>query len=99
MTIEEKIARAIELVQARNSESYEKPVVTATNDGETVRIHAARMYSFVDVSFAALKELSELFGTDQIDTDQSSVSGCETCDYGSSYDVTFIVTLASSEGD
>jgi hypothetical protein len=56
-----------------------------------VYIQADRMYEYVDVSFEALKELAELFGTDKVDTDQNSSGGCETCDYGSSYEVTFII--------
>lgn len=91
MTLQEKIEQAVELVKARNAESYNKADVTASVEGDTVRIRADRMYEYVDVSFAALKELSDLFGTDKIDTDQDSSGGCETCDYGSSYEVTFII--------
>lgn len=37
------------------------------------------------LTFAKLKEISELFGTDKIDVDDYAISGCETCDYGSDY--------------
>jgi uncharacterized alpha/beta hydrolase family protein len=32
-----------------------------------------------------MKELSDHFGTDEIDIDGYSQRGCETCDYGSEY--------------
>jgi len=32
-----------------------------------------------------LKELSDYFGTDEIDIDSYGQGGCDTCDYGSDY--------------
>ena len=46
----------------------------------------SEMYEAPQISFAMLTELSEFFGTKEIDVDNSINSpGCETCDYGSSY--------------
>lgn len=42
-------------------------------------------YTSPELSFAKLVELSELFGTKEIDVDNYSQSGCESCDYGSDY--------------
>lgn len=38
-----------------------------------------------NLSLARLIRLSELFGTTSIDVDNFAESGCESCDYGSSY--------------
>jgi hypothetical protein len=43
-------------------------------------------YSHPEISFAKLKALSEIFGTDAIDVDNYCTStGCDTCGYGSNY--------------
>lgn len=50
------------------------------------------MYDPVGVSFAKLMELSTFFGTKDIDVRETgSVPGCDTCDFGSKYEVTFEV--------
>lgn len=35
--------------------------------------------------------MAELFGTRDIDTDQWHTDGCETCDFGSNYEVEFLI--------
>jgi hypothetical protein len=87
-----KLDLAREIVLSAN----EGATVTSTErpDG-TIAIEASQMYEYINVTFALMKELAELFGTDKIDTDQESSSGCETCDYGSDYIVTFIIEGAS----
>lgn len=50
-----------------------------------------QMYEYVTVNFALLSALAELLGTKNIDTDQWSRGGCETCDFGSNYCVEFYV--------
>lgn len=54
-----------------------------------VLFEVTMMYeSPIKLNLATLKRLSEFFGTDNIDNyDDISHSGCETCDYGSSYGV------------
>lgn len=48
---------------------------------------ALRMYEAPEINFSFLMELSETFGTREIDVDNYSTNneGCETCDYGSCY--------------
>lgn len=54
-----------------------------------VDIKFKRMYEYVELSFDQLLQFSELFGTRKINIgDRDSWGGCETCDYGSSYEVT-----------
>jgi hypothetical protein len=55
------------------------------NDKTGLEITYGRMYESPELSFSILKQLSELFGTDEIDVDDYSYSGCESCDYGSDY--------------
>ncbi len=49
------------------------------------QIEYGQMYESPELSFALLMELSELFGTKEIDVDNYSREGCESCDYGSDY--------------
>lgn len=50
-----------------------------------IEIDYHQMYGAPSLSFAMLKKLSDLFGTDKIDVDNYGRGGCETCDYGSAY--------------
>lgn len=54
-----------------------------THNGLIITI--GNMYQSPELSFAKLLELSKLFGTTEIDVDNYSISGCETCDWGSDY--------------
>lgn len=52
----------------------------------------SRMYEHCAVSYSLLKELGDLWDTESIDVnDTGSHEGCDTCDFGSSYEVTFNV--------
>jgi len=52
------------------------------------RIKFTQMYGYVDLSFESLLALSVIFQTKKIDIgDRENWGGCETCDYGSSYQV------------
>jgi hypothetical protein len=42
-------------------------------------------YESPELSFKHLENLSKTFGTTNIDVDNYTQSGCDTCDYGSSY--------------
>lgn len=44
-----------------------------------------QMYDAPVINFTTLKKLSDLLGTEEIDVNNYSQAGCETCDYGSSY--------------
>lgn len=55
------------------------------------RISVKQMYNYVNVDFAFLLKLSEFFDTKEINDERYSSSGCESCDYGSSYEVVLTV--------
>lgn len=58
----------------------------------TLTIRISQMYDFVDVSFDQLSKLSELAQTRGINFgSKTSRGGCETCDYGSSYEIRLIL--------
>lgn len=88
---DEKIQELQAEIERLFNESYSKPdvVITLSSSEPQIRIKVEKMYSYVTCNFSHLKRLSELFGTEKIDVDDWSVSGCETCDYGSSYVRTF----------
>ena len=56
-----------------------------------VEIEVSNMYESPSLSFDKLSQLSEFFGTRNISDSKFSNSGCETCDYGSSYGFTLYV--------
>lgn len=62
------------------AKSYTHPTL-----GVGFEIDFTKMYNAPELTFTMMKELSEYYGTDQIDFDEYSQSGCETCDYGSCY--------------
>lgn len=66
---------------------YTPAAVERTTRGFQVK----QMYEYVEVNFAVLSALAELLKTKNIDTNLYHIDGCETCDYGSSYEVEFIV--------
>lgn len=81
----EELEKVKELLgEARSTQERE---VSITNRGFRV----SQMYEGVQVSLDLLIKLSELFGTRDIDTDQWHTDGCETCDFGSNYEVEFLI--------
>lgn len=64
---------------------------------DELTFEATEMYEAPPITFAMLKEFSETFGTDFIDVRKGSTnsSGCETCDYGSSYGHQIIIKDAT----
>lgn len=51
-----------------------------------LRFDISQMYEFADVSFGALKQVSELLGTEHIDIGHGAAhGGCSSCDHGSEY--------------
>lgn len=53
----------------------------------------SKMYDYPNLGFKDLMGLAELFDTMEIDdADRDHTSGCETCDYGSNYEVTLRIT-------
>ena len=57
-----------------------------------IQVKLVRMYEFVPVNGPTLFTLANIFGTKEINVNQYSTSGCETCDWGSSYEVTLDIT-------
>ncbi len=79
---EDKIVHDIVRGVWPNAENVEVEINTPSN----IRVRIFNMYSPPGVTFYQLMELSEKFGTKQINAgDDFSYSGCETCDYGSEY--------------
>lgn len=59
---------------------------------DRVDITLAAMYSAPSLSYYHLKALADYFETENInDDDRFSETGCETCDYGSSYGFTLTI--------
>lgn len=61
--------------------------ITETTNAVTVRV--SQMYGYVPLTLGVLLKLAKVFGTDKFEQSQYSSGGCETCDYGSSYEITF----------
>lgn len=84
---EEKIYEVIK------GDSYEKPTVKVVvpygTQGGCLDIVIAQMYEYVKMGFPTLQAISDILGTEKIDIySQESSGGCDTCDYGSSYEIT-----------
>ena len=56
-----------------------------------VEVTISQMFEYIEVSFSKLKEISDEFGCKEIDLKRDKTrGGCESCDWGSRYEVTFI---------
>ena len=66
-------------------EMYAVKSVTHPKLGVGFEIDFAQMYEPPSLCFSTMTEISEMFGTKEIDFDNYSRGGCETCDYGSRY--------------
>ena len=61
-------------------------------NGDSVEFEYSGGGSAPDINYGFLKDLSEYFGTDNINIENDiCVSGCETCDWGSEYGYTFYI--------
>lgn len=56
-----------------------------------------QMYDYVDVSFKRLVEISNHFGTTNIEMDKWAAGGCNSCDYGSKYEVELQIGCEDNE--
>lgn len=71
---------------------YSDPtIVVKTNSEKEVIIIIKQMYDYVEMNLSHLKKLSEFFNTDNINDDRYAYGGCETCDWGSSYEITLTI--------
>lgn len=83
--VEKKVA---EIFSKGNQYNHYNIEVLYDKHDNSVIIMISRMYDYFDVQFDHLAHLSELFGTRTINIgDKSAYPGCETCDFGSSYQV------------
>jgi len=81
-----------EEIEAKVKELWPHSESSVTVINKEIRITVSAEYEAPGLSFRHLKSLSDFFGTDNInDDDRFSHSGCETCDYGSSYGFTLTV--------
>jgi len=87
MTYEEELKTKVEKVF--DAEQYNHQVVTVQLWDGSVTVEVTRMYEYVPFDFKKLKELSEVFGTEEFNVDGWHAHGCETCDWGSKYTKTF----------
>ncbi len=71
-------------------QDYDECLIEKNEDG-SVSIRFRRMYEYVKLNLQHAADLARLVGVDldHVDTDQDSAEGCETCDYGSRYDITY----------
>ena len=53
--------------------------------GDWIMFTVSQMYEYLPMNLRIMTRLAEIIGTDKLKFDQDSSSGCETCDYGSSY--------------
>lgn len=90
-TLEEEVRAVFDFL------SYNHDKITVAVRGDKVDVQVSQMYEYVDLTFAKLKALAEVFGTEDFNMDGWSSSGCETCDYGSQYVKEFTFTLPTSK--
>jgi hypothetical protein len=65
--------------------------ITVNSQGDRHVISIKQMYNYVPLNFARLLKVSEFFDTKNINDSRYHRGGCETCDYGSSYEITLTV--------
>lgn len=79
--------------------SIEKPHLEVNKIDGGYELSYGKMYEAPTLNFSALMKLSELFGTENIDVDNYSRGGCETCDWGSDYGHTIQVREITKNAD
>lgn len=65
--------------------------VKVTNNNNYLEVRLSQEYEYPEVNFKFLKQLSEIVGSDEINDERFGMAGCESCDYGSSYEVVLTV--------
>lgn len=78
-----------------NGDRHVELRVSPRADGFEIRY--GTMYKAPPLTIAALKRLSELFNTDNIDVNNYAMGGCDTCDWGSEYGHTIQVRGVSAD--
>ena len=89
MNLDQQIKEALSFghgdIVEKSHITYRKMTAWQAKKKEAFEIEWGKMYNAPELSFAALKRLSEIFGTEEIDVDDYANSGCDTCGYGSDY--------------
>lgn len=83
-TNEEIVAFMLTIFDERDVE-----IQVEQNTDTQIDVCVTQMYSYVEYALPDLMKMSAFFGTQKINDSRYSMSGCGTCDYGSSYEVTF----------
>lgn len=66
--------------------------VKMNEEVNSLEINLSQMYEYPEFTFEFLAEISEFLSTKNINIgNQYSNSGCETCDWGSSYSLTLYI--------
>ena len=69
-----------------DSKWWDVKPISNTKLGPGFEIDFTEMYDPPGLSYAVMQKISEMFGTKEIDFDNSIAErGCETCDHGSKY--------------
>lgn len=92
------LADQIKNILVKNS-IYENVYCKINKISEGYEISYGMMYDPPQLGFSQLMELSKLFGTEDINVDNYSVGGCESCDYGSDYGHTIQITNVTLNED
>lgn len=72
---------------------YGGPDTIQITRNDMLEVLVGDMYQFVPVDFKYLVKIGEFFNTDKINLTKEANEGCETCNYGSSYEITFYIDL------
>jgi len=65
--------------------------ISVSRNKGRITIKVKQMYEYVSVNFEKMQKIANWFDTVNLDVDEWSRRGCDTCDYGSSYTKTFDV--------
>ena len=85
--------KIVEYFEEQSKKDYSHVDVEVRFDDKTCVVGLSKMYHGLGalVSFANMKWLSDLLGTDKIDLQNEDYRpGCDTCDYGSEHSVEFV---------
>lgn len=89
--IKSKIVEIFAKAEAANSDVDAPDTITVMTYPNLIRIELSSMYEPPSMNFGIVKGISEYFETENINSDQFSWGGCETCDFGSSYGYTLTI--------
>ena len=79
--MDEKVCKFIKI----SDEEWPIRKISDGHLGSGYELDFTEMYEPPDITYKLLSVVSEFFGTDEIDIDNMSRRGCESCDYGSRY--------------